>query len=229
MKSLPFHGVILLEKSERLQFMDGTVHVALCAMAVEAFLQDLKSYYKAIAKLRSYTPPRTFLKTNPDPRNYGGGAAINGQMEYLKSSERNLEKLIDSLEKRSLINKYEEIIKTLNGVWDKDADELFKNLQHLITLRNNLVHIKSDEIELDERNNVSEHPAVVRDLLGLGILEDGRPAVSWVYMLDTEKLVSWARRTAIDIIGAILKIIPDEPISNNFKYSYFNAIRTFKF
>lgn len=71
MKSLPFHGIILLEKSEHLQAIDGTVHVALCAMAAEAFLQDIKSYYQAISALRPYTPSRTILNMNPEPRYFG--------------------------------------------------------------------------------------------------------------------------------------------------------------
>lgn len=229
MKSLPFHGIILLEKSEHLQAIDGTVHVALCAMAAEAFLQDIKSYYQAISALRPYTPSRTILNMNPEPRYFGGGISINGRMEYLSPNERELESLIDDLEWESLVEKYEKIIRLLDGTWNKGGDESFKNLRRLIKLRNNLVHIKSDEIELGKDQSISEHPRVVHELLRLKVLDSNMPMTSWIYMLDTEKLVSWARRAVIDIMNNMLGIMPNYPISNNFKSSYSSSLKTFDF
>ncbi|HBO2700939.1 hypothetical protein [Pseudomonas aeruginosa] len=231
MKSLPFHGIILLEKSERLQHIDGTAHIALCAMAVEAFLEDLKAYYQAISKSRPYTPKSSLFNLNPEPRYFGGGAMINGRMEYVESSERELEQLIDRNEKERarLTDKYETVISHLNADWKKGEDESFKNFKRLVQLRNNLIHIKSDEIELDEDNYVSEHPKVLKELQRLGIVGDERSAISWVFMLDTEKVVRWARDTAIGIMREILEIIPSTPVSNSFKTSYTSDLKTFKF
>lgn len=231
MKSLPFHGIILLEKSERLQHIDGTVHVALCAMAAEAFLEDLKAYYQAISKLRPYTPKSSLFNLNPEPRHFGGGAMVDGRMEYIQSSERELENLIDRNEKERLrlTDKYETVIRHLNADWKKGEDESFKNLKRLVALRNNLIHIKSDEIELDEDNYVSGLPKVFKELQRLGVVGDERAAVSWVFMLDTEKVVRWARGTVIGVVREILEIIPDTPISNSFKVSYTSDLKTFKF
>ncbi len=231
MRSLPFHGIILLEKSEGLQCIDGTAHIALCTMAVEAFLEDLKAYYQAVSKLHSYTPKSSLFNLNPESRYFGGGAMIDGQMEYIEPSERKLESLIDRNEKERvrLTDKYEAVIMHLNADWKKGEDEVFKNFNRLVKIRNNLVHVKSNEIELDEENCVSEFPKVLRELQRHGVVGSERSAVSWLFMLDTEAVVRWARGTAIDIVRSVLEIIPDAPISNNFKDGYSSALKTFKF
>lgn len=229
MKSLPFHGIIFLGKSEKIGCLDGTVHVALCAMAAEVFLEDLKSYYQSVAKLRPYSTPRTLFNLSPEIKYAGGGLLIDGHMEYLQSSERELESLIDKIEKERLIDKYEMVIKSLNKDWKKGEDESFKNLKRLITLRNKLVHMKSDEIEVDADDNVSEHPWVISELKRLGVIEDERPRISWIYMLDAEKFVDWARVTVVNAITAMLEIIPDTPISKGFRESYASDLKTFKF
>ncbi len=56
---------------------------------------------------------------NPEPRYFGGGISINGRMEYLSPNERELESLIDDLEWESLVEKYEKIIRLLDGTWNK--------------------------------------------------------------------------------------------------------------
>lgn len=229
MKSLPFHGIIFLEKSEKNGCLDGTVHVALCTMAAEVFLEDLKSYYQSIAKPRPYSSPRTLFNLNPETKYAGGGLLINGHMEYLQPSERELENLISEIEKYRLIDKYETVIKSLNKKWKKGEDESFKNLKRLITLRNKLVHMKSDEIELDADGNASEHPWVLSELRRLNVLADERHHTSWIYMLDTEKVVNWARVTVVNAITAMLGIIPDTPISQEFRDSYASSLKTFEF
>lgn len=40
-------------------------------------------------------------------------------MEYLSPNERELESLIDDLEWESLVEKYEKIIRLLDGTWNK--------------------------------------------------------------------------------------------------------------
>ena len=229
MKSLPFHGIIFLEKSEKNECLDGTIHVALCTMAAEVFLEDLKSYYQSVAKLRPYSSPRTLFNMSPETKYAGGGLFIDGRMEYLQSSERELENLISEIEKDRLIDKYEIIIKSLSKNWKKGEDEAFKNLKRLISLRNKLVHMKSDEIELDADGNASEHPWVLSELKRLKVLEGERHHTSWIYMLDTEKVVNWARITVVNAIAEMLKIIPDTPISKEFRDSYASALKTFKF
>lgn len=205
------------------------MHVALCTMAAEVFLEDLKSYYQSVAKLRPYSSPSKLFNMNPQTKYAGGGLFINGHMEYLQPSERELEDLINRIEKDRLIDKYETVIKSLNKNWKKGEDEDYKNLKRLITLRNKLVHMKSDEIELDADGNVSEHPWVLSELKRLNVLEDESHHTSWIYMLDTEKVVNWARVTVVNAIAAMLEIIPDTPISKGFRDSYASALKTFKF
>ena len=89
--------------------------------------------------------------------------------------------------------------------------------------------MKSDEIELDADGNVSEHPWVLSELKRLNVLEDESHHTSWIYMLDTEKVVNWARVTVVNAIAAMLEIIPDTPISKGFRDSYASALKTFKF
>ncbi|MEE4140927.1 hypothetical protein [Pseudomonas viridiflava] len=198
-------------------------------MAAEVFLEDLKSYYQSVAKLRPHSSPRTLFNMNPQTRYAGGGLFINGHMEYLQPSELELEDLINRIEKDRLIDKYETVIKSLNKNWKKGEDEDYKNLKRLITLRNKLVHMKSDEIELDADGNVSEHPWVLSELKRLNALEDESHHTSWIYMLDTEKVVNWARVTVVNAIAGMLEIIPDTPISKGFRDSYASALKTFKF
>lgn len=137
--------------------------------------------------------------------------------------------MINRIEKDRLINKYETVIKSLNKNWKKGEDEVFKNLKRLITLRNKLVHMKSDEIELDEDGNVSEHPWVLNQLKRLNVLEDESHQTSWIYLLDNEKVVNWARVTVVNTIAEMLKIIPSTPISKGFRDSYTSSLKTFKF
>lgn len=128
-----------------------------------------------------------------------------------------------------LTDKYETVIKHLNPDWKKGEDESFKNFKRLVGLRNDLIHIKSDEISLNENNCASDHPKALKELLRLGVITDERTPISWIFMLDNESLVGWARRVAIGIMQEILEIIPDAPISNSFKAKYGSALKTFKF
>lgn len=229
MKLVPFHGVILLEKAENLSSVDGTVQTVLCAMAAEAFLQDIKGYYQSILKLRPNVPKATLFGRASSTTYSGGGIVLPGtqSMEYVQIDERKLEVLIESLEKESPSKKYEQVIRFLNYKWKGGEDESFKNLRRLITIRNNMVHIKSDEINLNESNEITEHSKVLKELMNLKVIENSSQVNSWIDLLDTESFVKWARETVISNVKTVLNLLPDCPISNHFKDSYLRSINTF--
>ncbi|CAK16310.1 hypothetical protein [Pseudomonas entomophila] len=228
MLSLPFHGVILLEKSEKNLTDDGAVHVALCAMAVEAFLQDFKSFYQSVSKPRPYSVPRTLFKP-AETRFFGGGLLVGETMEYIQRDERWLMALLDGLEKEGLKAKYEKLLIALVPGWKEGEDEVFKNLSRLVKLRNSLVHIKSDELELDEEQNVNKPPREILELQRLGVIGSDRSTVSWIFMLDDARLVKWARVTAVKIIKAVLESAPDLPVTSVFRDSYIFEIDSLNF
>lgn len=225
---IPYHGIILLEKSQNIELVDGTVHITLCAMATEAFLQDLRSYYQSIGKNRPYPVTEglaSLFKPTAETRNAGGGAMISGRLETLCELEQQLWSTIEELEQKPLSKKYKATLKLLNPSWQNDG--AFGNFQTLIELRNSLVHIKSEELNISNEGKFLT-PKLIQDKLPKIKLNTREQQASWIEALDSSDVITWARVTTHKIITQTLELLPDTAISNNFRGSYYSSLCTLK-
>ncbi|MFJ4393164.1 hypothetical protein [Pseudomonas soli] len=222
----PYHGIILLKKSQSIELVDGTIHATLCAMAIEAFLQDLRSYYQSFERLRPYATTKTLgylFNSTEEVRNTGGGAIISGRLEMLCECEKELAVTIEDLERKPLHEKYEAVIKLLNPSWKKGSDETYKNFRILIGLRNSLVHLKSYELDLNNEGEIIIPKCIQKRLPNLKV-NSGKQQNSWIEALDRNDVIKWSRTTTHNMIIRVLKLLPDTPITNNLREDYYSNL-----
>ncbi|QHC96381.1 hypothetical protein [Pseudomonas sp. R84] len=223
----------MLEKTEKLESKDGLIHLIICAMITEAFLQDIKSFYAAINKPRSFTQPSTLFKKDNTTQSFRGGIALqaNAPMEFIQEDELKLMTFLEGIERESPTKKYEHLINYLTpNKWNKGEDEAFKDLQRLIQLRNETIHIKSEELLLNDDNSVKKFPKAINELFVKKILTNDTIAyTSWIYILDQQSFIEWSRETVISNLLKILEILPKHPITNHIATSYKQSLMTFRF
>lgn len=233
-KNIPFHSIILLEKSEKLEKIDGTIHLILLAMAIEAFLQDVQCFYQAISASRiSFSSNGSPFKGRNTTTSSRGCIASGSQapVVFISDEELRLMTFIESMEKESPARKYEHIKNYLSlSEWRKGEDEEFKDLQSLIQLRNMVIHIKSDAIDLSYDLLIEKPPKIIENLKLKGVLPRGNQSTeAWIYLLDQKGFIDWCRITAKNNIASILSILPKKGVTEIFRSSYEQSLESFKF
>jgi hypothetical protein len=99
-------------------------------------------------------------------------------------------------------------------MFDKGSQP-FQDFLILMTVRNNLMHPKPLD-QFDDSGRVMVPPSYVRDfeLRKMTYERDADTSVSWLNLLETEKIASWACRAAIEIILSVISIAPANPTIN---------------
>jgi hypothetical protein len=88
----------------------------------------------------------------------------------------------------------------------------FQDFALLMRIRNLLMHMRPQVLELGEDSEPIEHESIVRALAGRGVvtLSSSPPNWSTIGILSTPSVARWAYRTAVDIVEAFTKILPAE-------------------
>ena len=168
--------------------MDSIVAIVLSAAATEAFINELAELI----------------------------AMSNSRHENILSQElRAFAVVIEEIEQSrgSLLLKYLMAAQTLRGFpFDKSSNP-FQDFATLITLRNDVMHLKPRDTDVvtDGIQSIAV-PKYVVALQQRKLARTPPPNVgmSWFNRLQTTEIASWAPRVARDIILAVLDLIPDD-------------------
>jgi hypothetical protein len=115
-----------------------------------------------------------------------------------------------------LLLKYLIASQTLSGIMFNKGTNPFQDFALLITLRNDLMHLKpKDQLEqADDGTPSLRAPGYITSLQQRGLAQavDQRVMMSWFNILQTPEMAAWACETAKQIVLAVLSFIPDDPV-----------------
>jgi hypothetical protein len=168
---------------------DATVALIMAAVAVEAFINELG---ESLAMRRD-----------------DGRESMSAPLLACANA---LEEIEDS--RGSLQLKYIVAFNALGKSVNK-GEKAYQDFATLVTLRNDLVHLKPrDKFEIESGGNHVVHwPKHIEALGAKGLARRHEPEVgmSWFNALQTNRMAAWACETAINIILAVLALIPNDP------------------
>jgi hypothetical protein len=175
------------ENSEALP-ADATLALIVAAVAVEAFINELG---ESLAMHRD-----------------DGSKSMSAPLLACANA---LEEIEDS--RGSLQLKYIVAFNALGESVNKGANP-YQDFATLVTLRNDLVHLKPrDRFEIEESGNHVVHwPKHIEALEARGLARRREAGVmmSWFNALQTDRMAAWACQTALNIILAVLALIPND-------------------
>ena len=170
---------------------DSIVAVVLSAASAEAFINELA---ESIA----------MTKVHRD--------------ETLSPQLRAFADVIDEVEESrgSLLLKYLMAAQTLRGSpFDKGTNP-FQDFATLVTLRNDIMHLKPRDKTSVGRDGtetiVAPKYIVALQQRGLARTPSPNVSMSWFNSLQTSNLAIWAVETAREIVLAVLALVPDDPV-----------------
>ncbi|MCZ4371170.1 hypothetical protein O4H50_05155 [Vibrio diazotrophicus] len=189
---LPFHSILLLRKAARMhQIKDGATCALLSAAACEAFLNDIQCHYSFFIKCKR-------------PFELRDGNFV----QCVSEDENQFSKELIALEenKKQTTKKYKKVNKLLTGQSLGNSSK-YQGLKNLMKIRNALVHLKADAIQLEEHegmeNNVLPDILIpVKSKIDATLFRN-----SWIDVLDTEGFCHWCLESAYLIIGEITKAL----------------------
>jgi hypothetical protein len=169
---------------------DSIVAIVLAAASTEAFINELAESV-AMDKAR----------------------ADHGLSKQLCAFADVIEEIEES--RGSLLLKYLMAAQTLRGSpFDRGVNP-FQDFATLITLRNDIMHLKPRDSDVAIRDG--DPIAVPKYILalqqrGLARTPDRNVGMSWFNRLQTDAIATWATKAAREIILAVLDFIPDDDV-----------------
>jgi hypothetical protein len=165
---------------------DALVSIVMAAAATEAFINELQGYYGLEEISDSLQPTELAC------------AEALAEVERSRGSTE-LKYLVASL--------------TLSGQMFDKARQPFQDFSILMTVRNNLMHPKPLD-RFDDSGRVMVPPRFMHDFeqRKMTYQRDAQTSVSWLNLLETEKVASWACQAAIEIIVSVINIAPANPL-----------------
>jgi hypothetical protein len=176
---------------------DAVVAVILAAASTEAFINEIPeridSYRKHESKHRVDRVDRRFWALS----------------EVLSELERG---------RVNILSKYLMAAHALGHPYDRGTNP-FRDFRTLITLRNDVLHVKPRN-RFNPRPDATvegEWPSYVTALEQHGLVRPGSASqgVSWLEALQTPELATWACQTSGAIVGSILHALPHVPRDEN--------------
>jgi hypothetical protein len=162
---------------------DALVSVVMATAATEAFINELGAYYE--------------LRDLREPRETATGAAL-AEVEKSRGSTE-LKYLMASL--------------GLSGqMFDRGAQP-FQDFSTLMKIRNDLMHPRPLD-EFDDAGGVTARPTYVREFerRGMTCRQGDGVSMSWLNLLETDQIASWACQAAVEIIVAVVEMTPPDGV-----------------
>ena len=177
---------------------DALVSLVMAAVTTEAFINELGAYYE----LRK-------IAGTIDPVEAACGDAL-AEVERSRGSTE-LKYLVASL--------------TLSGQMFNRSMQPFQDFSTLMTVRNTLVHPKP--LDRSDDSGVMVPPAYVREFerRGMTYAREADLSVSWLNLLETEKVASWACQAAVDVILSLADMAPVVGAIASLRRSFFEHYR----
>lgn len=187
---------------------DTIVSILLAAAATEAFINEL-------TELVAMQRDSAHRQSNPISPPLRAFADVLQEVEESRGS---------------LALKYLMASQTLSGTTFDKGTNPYQDFTTLITLRNDLMHLKPRDTFLEPADGtagVIQPPKYIRGLQQRGLAHTPPEGVgmSWFNMLQTAPMAVWACDTAQNIILVVLDLIPNEGPGRDPAWSMKNVFR----
>lgn len=198
---IPFHSPLLFQAaidSWKSCPPNGLAVVILCASALEAFTNDVAAFL------------------------------LNTSMN-LSVKEKEVGDKLDKISSDRVRDQVQAKFLSIFEIFDKTkkytkGDKIFQELSEIIRIRNEIVHAKTEPVDLDVAGSGTSggvesavYPKFVYQMQKDGILEKDARGKNWMNLLDSEKFCSWCLKTTDSFINSVLDIFPNTAISSKLK------------
>lgn len=193
---IPYHHPAIFDRTHILaKNNEGVSCAIICFTALEAFINDLISFYDIFTK----TP--VIFHENDHPAN-----------NYLNDEEQSILSKLRALDKSDIFDKLDAL-----GSWNK-SEITYQNLKELHRLRNNLVHLKAEEIVIcDDTGSLSGYPKFLNNFFQKKIIREPKILTSWIELIETREFCLWCQDTTYQIFQKATDMLPDSNIKCYFK------------
>ena len=191
-----FDIALLAAKSREGDVGAPTVAVVFCAMALEAFINEC-------GRLASTIP-------------------TSERQKIVEAFESVLSELEER--KEAIVVKYHLGLLVFAGAaWDEGAKP-FQDFKLLLTLRNEIAHMKGDAWESevgkqkpDPERRSDQYPKWVREFRSRKLIPEPTVSTSWLEQITTPKVALWACRTASTITSEFYSSVPEGSFKESLK------------
>jgi hypothetical protein len=196
---------------------DAAVAVIMSAVAAEGFINELAEAARVLDREPGSPGGAPGRPGQPGQASVGGDASVPAVTEDSQARAKlaNLARLLGEVEEsRGTVQlKYQIASLALSGRTFDPGMNPFQDFDTLVEVRNLLVHFRPrDKFATDHEGFVTgnEHPRSVRALQQRGLAK--RPEEdslhSWSGTLMTREMADWACSTALEMILAIVRLVP---------------------
>ena len=118
--------------------------------------------------------------------------------------------------KESLLVKYHMALLVFSGATWNEGDQVFQDFKLLVTIRNAIVHMKTDKWETpvsmlkpDPERAIEQHPKFIKTLVQKKIIDPPIKSQSWLELLKDQRVAQWACLVSSRITTDFVKSVPD--------------------
>jgi len=193
---LPYHHPAIFDRTfKATENCEGLVCVILCVTLLEAYINDIVSFYTYFSK------NAVTFHENDHPTNY-----------YLSDIERSILESLVNAERKNILEKF-----CILGDWNR-SDKIYQDFKEIIRIRNNIVHLKPEEIVIcKESGKVNGYPLFLNNFFQNGIINKTEKVISWIELIETREFCLWCQNAAYQVIQKSTNMLPNSNIQKHFQ------------
>lgn len=193
---IPFHHLAIFDRTYKAtKNEEGVVCAILCFTVLEAFVNDLVGHYGLFSK----TP--VLLHEADHPTN-----------NYLSEEEHSILDELKKLERKDVLTKFQVL-----GEWDNN-EECCQNFNDLKRIRNNLVHLKAEEVKIcNVSGELSGYPKFLNNFFQNKIISKPQKPTSWIELLENREFCLWCQETTYQVLLKATEMLPESNIKALFQ------------
>lgn len=118
--------------------------------------------------------------------------------------------------KESLLVKYHMALLVFSGATWNEGDQAFQDFKLLITIRNAIVHMKTDrwetpvgKLKADPERAIEQYPKFIKVLEQKKIIDPPSKSQSWLELLKDQRVGKWSCQVAARITTEFEKAVPE--------------------
>ncbi|WP_421144744.1 hypothetical protein [Aeromonas dhakensis] len=194
-KFIPYHHLAIFDRIHKpTKRGEGVICAIMCSAVVEAFINDVVAIYGLFA-----TTP-VCIGEKGHPANY-----------YLSDEERKMLDDLNAAERKDIQTKL-----SIIGEWDT-SEKWYQQFNELQKIRNELVHLKPEEIMIcNETGKLSNPPRFLNNLIQKKIIEAPQKLTSWIELLENREFCLWCQEVTYQILNMAKSKLPESNVKKYF-------------
>lgn len=193
MKFTPYHYPAIFDRTFSVsRRAEGVACALLCATSLEAFVNDVVSFYE----LREKNPVIFLAGEHP---------AAN----YLTDDESKLLTELRSIERKPIQSKFIAICNC------DSSRRPYQDFSRLIKIRNAIAHIKPEE-QTKENAIIDGIPDFFNDFFQSKTIERPSEFGSWIELIENQEFCLWCQKTTWDMVEFALAELPESNAKKHF-------------